>query len=212
MFFQRDYILRMIEMMGDLMRRIKELMSDLLRMKLLSDASLRHTGISLETAEGLTKESLKELLQPMPRLMMSEILYTKAETFTLVAQEREELLHKSLHLLASLYEEGPLCELRADRLLEVKQAVFPRLNSEELFLCARFFSEAERFDHMEDALFQAVERLPLGSQREQLGKEGAALLEAAALQKPENLAFAHTSREELLASAKELREISTPHA
>ena len=31
--FQRDYILRMIEMMGDLMRRVKELMDELAQMR-----------------------------------------------------------------------------------------------------------------------------------------------------------------------------------
>ena len=36
--FQRDYILRMIEMMGDLMRRVKELMDELARMRLLEEA------------------------------------------------------------------------------------------------------------------------------------------------------------------------------
>ena len=35
--FQRDYILRMIEMMGDLMRRVKELMDELAQMRLLEE-------------------------------------------------------------------------------------------------------------------------------------------------------------------------------
>jgi len=160
MFFQRDYILRMIEMMGDLMRRIKELMSDLARMKLLDDACLHHTGISLEVAEGLTPQSLEELLQPVPRLLMSEVLFTRAESFTLPTDEREELLHKSFHLLATLWQEGPLCELRANRLLGLKEEIGYRLDSEELMNAARFFMEAERFADMEDAIFQAAELLP----------------------------------------------------
>lgn len=207
MFFQRDYILRMIEMMGDLMRRIREMMNDLMRMKLLDDVCRRQTGIPLETAEGLTSESLRELLQPMPRLMMSEILYTKAETFTLPLEEREALLHKSLHLLASLWEEGPLCELRSARLLEMKEQIRPMLTSGELMDCARFFMEAEEYSLMEDALFQAAEALPEGTSPQALTEEAIGMLTESAEASGEALIFAHTTREELLSSAAEMRAL-----
>ncbi len=208
MFFQRDYILRMIEMMGDLMRRIRELLDDLQRMKLLDDVCHKHCGLSLEVAEKLTSGSLTDMLQPMPRLMLSEVLYAKAHTFTLLPEEKEALLHKSLHLLASLWQEGPLCELRAQRLLDMKAAV-ALLSPEELMDCARFFSEAERFDAMEDALFQAVEAAG-PEKRPDLCQEGTALLAAAALASEQALAFAHTSRQELLEAAKELPFMGSP--
>lgn len=207
MFFQRDYILRMIEMMGDLMRRVRELMDNLQRMRLLSDACLRHTGIPLDTAEQLTAESLETMLQPMPRLLMSEILFTKAETFSLPIEEQEELLHKSFHLLASLWEEGELCELRVDRLLEMKERIRPRLTVNELLCCARFCQECDRFSDMEDALFQATELLQKEEERAQTAGLGAAMLEAAANATLEAIAFAHTTREELLQSAQELRKL-----
>ena len=202
MFFQRDYILRMIEMMGDLMRRIRELMNDLARIKLLDEACRAHTGISLETAEGLTGESLTELLQPMPRLMMSEILFAKAETVAVQAEEREALLYKSLCLLASLWQEGPLCEIRSSRLMAMKEEVLPQLTPSELMDCARFLAEAERFADMEDAIFQAAEAL--GEVQDELRREGTLLLEKAAAAKPDALALAQTTREELLEAAKEL--------
>ena len=206
MFFQRDYILRMIEMMGDLMRRIQELMGELARMRQLDDACRHHTGIPLETAESLTPQSLEALLQPIPRLMMSEILYTRAEAFSLPTDEKEELLYKSLHLLASLWEEGPLCELRADRLLRLKEEVGFRLDAEELMNCARFFWEAERFADMEDALFQAAELVPNDEERGSLCERGADMLWQAASAKPQAIALARTTREELLAAAGELRK------
>jgi len=203
MFFQRDYILRMIEMMGDLMRRIRDLMNDLMRMRMLNDACIRHTGLSLETAEKLTVESLLDLLQPIPRLMMSEILYARAEAVAVQAEEREELFMKSLSLLSSLWEESLLCELRAERLLEMKAVISHCLNAAVLTDCARFLMEADRFADMEDALFQAAEGLPDGADRKELCDLGLAMLEQAAAAKPEALAMARSSREELLESARE---------
>ncbi len=214
MFFQKDYILRMIEMMGDLMRRIMELMDDLDRMKLLEDACHRHCGISLEAAQGLTVRSLAALLPPMPRLMMSEILYIRAEGFPLPLEEQEDLRYKSLCLLASLYSEGPLCEARAQRLLELKAGLQGRLSPEVLMDCARFFFQAEAYGPMEDALFQAVEGTGAEGEESQeadaLGEriaQGADLLRKAAASAPEALAFAGCTREELLLSARELEAL-----
>jgi len=207
MFFQRDYILRMIEMMGDLMRRIRELMNDLMRMRMLNDSCIRHTGISLETAENLTVESLFDLLQPIPRLMMSEILYARAEAIAVQAEERETLFIKSVSLLASLWEESLLCELRADRLLEMKAVIGHRLKAAALLDCARFLMEADRFADMEDALFQAEERLLDDEGRKELRDTGFVMLEAAATAKPEVLALARSSRDELLESAREWRQL-----
>ena len=210
MFFQKDYILRMIEMMGDLMRRIMELMDDLDRMKLLEDACHRHCGISLEAAQGLTVRSLAALLPPMPRLMMSEILYIRAEGFPLPMEEQEDLRYKSLCLLASLYSEGPLCEARAQRLLELKAGLLGRLSPEVLMDCARFFCEAEAYDSMEDALFQAVERSGEAFLRREFIAQGADMLRKSATAAPQALAFAGCSREELLVSAVELEALDSP--
>ena len=55
--FQRDYILRMIEMMGDLMRRVKELMDELARMRLLEEACRRQCGLPLSALETLSTEA-----------------------------------------------------------------------------------------------------------------------------------------------------------
>ncbi len=208
MFFQRDYVLRMIEMMGDLMRRIGELLDDLSRAKLLSEACRTHCGIDLESAEALTAESLETLLPPMPRLMMSEILYMRAKASSLPMDQQEELFYKSFHLLASLWSEGPLCELRTGRLLELKALLMDRISPEELLCCARFFQEAEAYDHMEDALFQAAEQLPPGAERDAALAEGTGMLAQAASAAPQALAFAHCTREELLDSVRDLQALA----
>jgi hypothetical protein len=145
----------------------------------------------------------------MPRLMMSEILSIRADAFVLATDEREELLYKSLRLLASLWSEGPLCEMRAGRLAELKEALLPRLSPSDLMDCARFFSEGEAYGSMEDALFQAVEGTDAEPDaRRTLIAQGVELLREASSATPEALAFAGCTREELLASALELEALN----
>ena len=100
--FQRDYILRMIEMMGDLMRRVKELMDELSQMRLLEEACRRRCGLPLSALETLTTESLTELLSPTPRLFASELLYLRATALPAPWEEGRMLRLKSLRLLLTL--------------------------------------------------------------------------------------------------------------
>ncbi len=65
--------------------------------------------------------------------------------------------------------------------------------------CARFFAQAERYDEMEDALFQAVE---MGAGR----MEAAGMLRRAAKAEPSALARSRMTGQELRASAYELEE------
>ena len=127
--FQRDYILRLIQMMGDLMRRIAELIDDLQRMRLLNDASRHLCGMTLTTAQSLTDASLRELLAPLPRLAMSELLYAQATQTSPSEEERLSLLRKSAALLSSLYTDVTLCGLRCVRLAELKRTVFGLLTA-----------------------------------------------------------------------------------
>ena len=111
--FQRDYILRLIEMMGNIARRVAELTEQLEYMHLLDDESRLNCGMPLKALEELSSESLKEMLGPEPRLYASEILYLRAIAGNAYWEQRDALLHKALRLLASLTEESLLCELRA---------------------------------------------------------------------------------------------------
>ena len=205
--FQRDYIMRLIEMMGDLMRRIAELMSDLNRMRLLNDACRRHAGLSLETAESLNSQSLLEMLGSIPRLMVSELLYIRAHSFSLSVERQEDCLLKCLRLLSSLWNEGSLCELRADRLAEIKMRVQPLLTADDLLYCARFFAQAECYDEMENALFQAAEHLPVQANPSALRTEGTAMLTQAASAPPEALSAVKMTVQELLEAADEFARL-----
>ena len=114
--FQRDYILRMIEMMGDLARRVAELMEELEYLHRLDEESRLNCGMPLKALEQLSEASLMEMLGPEPRLYASEVLYLRAMEPHLYWQQKDNLLLKSLRLLASLTEESLLCELRCPRL------------------------------------------------------------------------------------------------
>lgn len=205
--FQRDYIMRMIEMMGDLMRRISELLSALAQMKLLDDESRRHCGLPMEALELLSSESLIDMLAETPRFFASELLYIRVTCIPdLAMKDADKLKVKCLRLLASLYEEGPLCELRCDRLIELKNELMPLLTSDDLMTCAQFLFQAGEYAHMEDAIFQALELVPL-ELREEQGRCGLHLLELAAKEDAKSLAQARTSSEELVQSTQDLTHV-----
>ena len=201
--FEKDYIMRMIHMLGDLMRRVLERVDRRERAEMLNSACRETCGMTLEAGEALGAQSLIDMLAPIPRLMMSELLAAKAEALELLPEEADALTLQSLRLLASLSAEGHLCELRAQRLTDLKARVLPLLNGEDLMACARFFAQAERFDEMEDALFEA---LPLcaAETREAARQEAILLLRQAAKAGEQSLALCHMTAHELRESAREL--------
>ena len=202
--FERDYILRLIQMMGDLMRRIAELMDDAEQNRLLDQTCRTLCGIPLATAEPLDFESLRDLLAPVQRFTLSELLFAKAESVRrLPYGQRDEFSLKALRLLSSLWEEPRLCDLRARRLMDLKQAVFPSLTADDLLACARFFAQAEAYDKMEDALFQAL-ALRDGAEWLSDAAEGAAMLRRAANATEQALIACGMTSAELRQSAHEL--------
>ena len=203
--FQRDYILRMIEMMGDLMRRVKELMDELAQMRLLEEACRRRCGLPLSALETLGAESLTELLSPTPRLFASELLYLRATALPAPWEEGRMLRLKSLRLLLTLEEEGPLCELRAARVQALKLELADLLLPEDLMACAAFLWQGGAYADMEDALFEAAERCA-PQERAACVRKGVCMLRDAARAPAQDLAFGRTSAHELRLSARELEE------
>jgi hypothetical protein len=157
LFFQKDYVLRMIEMMGDFMRRIGELLDDLQRMRLLDDACREYCGIDLKASEKLSVESLVELLSPQPRLMMAEILYIRAMQTSLPDEDREQILYRCVRLLLSLKDESLLCELRFMRLSNCMEETQALLTPSDRMEAAAFFLQAEQFGLGEDQVYEALE-------------------------------------------------------
>lgn len=205
--FQRDYILRMIEMMGNLARKVAQLMEELEYLHQLDDASRLHCGMPLRALETLSVDSLCQMLDEQPRWIASELLYLRALERHVQWEARDEMLLKSLRLLASVRRESVLCELRAPRLAELKQRCLSLMNPDDLFNCALFFSEAERYDEMEDALFQALEAMPADQRRTERVDEGCRMLRQAACANESALAYCRMTADELNASAEELERL-----
>ena len=113
------------------------------------------------------------------------------------------MLLKALRLLASLSGEPRLCDLRAQRLAQLKQATFTQLTAADLAACARFFAQAENYDAMEDALFQALDAADADG-RAPLLAEGIAMLHRAAGASQRALALCGMTAQELRAAAHEL--------
>jgi hypothetical protein len=161
MFFQKDYILRMIEMMGDFMRRIGEMLDDMHRLRLLDDACREHCGMDLDAAGKLSVDSIIDLLAPQPRLMMAEILYIQAMQTSLPEDTREQLLYRCARLLLSLREESLLCELRWERLNACITDVGPLFTSRDRMDAAAFYIQAEQFGLGEDQLYESLDEATL---------------------------------------------------
>ena len=161
MYFQKDYILRMIEMMGDMMRRIFELLDDLQRMRMLNDAAKKYCGINLDAANKLSAESLVDMLSPQPRLMMAEILYIQACAIKPDEERKPIAYYKIVKLLLSLKEESLLCEIRYERLLECIEACDVQLSSQDYLDAAMFMLEAEQFAYSEDIIYRGIDAVSI---------------------------------------------------
>lgn len=156
MAFQRDYVLRLIERMGEFFRRLSEMADDAEKKKKLDSACRDQCGLSLDAALKLNEETLSRLLPPQGVMMLSEMAYLRAKLEK--DEEKESAFHLlTIRLLSSLYKEEVLCAVRANRLRELMDACAPLLSPDDYMRCARFFMAGEYYAHGEDAVFLAVE-------------------------------------------------------
>ena len=155
MLFEQDYILRLIQMMGNFLRRLKELLLETEKQQELDRFCEEKCGIKLKVADTLTFHSLSQLLPPEPRLILSELYYIRALHTQCLAEDRLEWLGRSARLLLSLKEESLVCQERRERLHELIGEI--DLSPEEMLEAFAFFLEGEAFDWAEDALFFALE-------------------------------------------------------
>lgn len=157
MAFQRDYVLRMIEMMGDLLRRLKMLGTDFLRQMELDAACRDQCGLPLDAAADLSRDTLAELLPPRALFVLSELLYLKLSSTAMDADAEMQMKMHILRILSSLHEEETLCEERGRRLRELMDDCDDEMTPEDYLNCARFFLAGEHLTDCEDAVFMAVE-------------------------------------------------------
>ena len=157
MIVQKDYVLRMIEMMGDFFRQLGDMLDEKERLDALNAACREYCGMSLEAAHRLDLLSIGELLTPKAVFVMSEIFYLEARVRRVSDEEKAEIFLPAARLLASLSEESELCALRSQRLKEMMGECGDLLTSDDYIAAAKFFSAGEHFDFAEDSVFLAVE-------------------------------------------------------
>lgn len=157
MAFQRDYVLRWIELMGEFFRRLYQLTNEKERDAALNAACRDQCGLSLDSAMALSPDSLIELLPPQALLAVSEFLYMRAKVVVKDMALKDRLLLRSLRLLSALHEEETLCCERSLRLKELMDDCGEQMTPEDYLACARFFLSGEKYMYCEDAIFIAVE-------------------------------------------------------
>lgn len=176
MAFQRDYILRMIEMMGDFLRRLGDMIDEKERLHELDALCREHCGLPLDTARNLTDESLRELLTPQARFVLSEIMYLRARALIAKDEQEQADLLKSARLLLTMTDDISLCAERAERLKELLAACQDALLPDDYINAARFFMTGEHYDDCEDAIFMAADAAGSADDRHYCILQGLALL------------------------------------
>jgi hypothetical protein len=156
MYFQSDYVLRMIQMMGDFFRRLLDILDEFIKNEEYDKFIRKQCGISSETAENLSADSLIAMLPDGPRFMLSELFYVRANAFNLDDEKRADCLYKALRLLLSVGKENLLCEMRQERLLSLYDDVYENLTAEDSFAIVSFLITAEDYYKAEDVLFDAL--------------------------------------------------------
>ena len=156
MAFQRDYVLRMIEMMGEFFRRICEKLDQREKMQALDQICRDQCGLSLEAALALKEDSIKELLPAQTLFLLSEIIHMQAEILP-EGEEKQARDLRALRILSSLYEEENVCVCRHDRLKELMDRCAENLLPSDYLDCAQFFMAGEQYADGEDAIFYALE-------------------------------------------------------
>lgn len=143
------------------------------------------------------------MLSPTPRLFASELIYLRATASPSLWEEGRMLRLKSLRLLLTLAQEGPLCELRAARVQALKLELMDLLLPEDLMACAAFLRQGGAYADMEDALFEAAERCRRRSGRRASAKGDACCARRRA-RRQRIWRLGRTSAHELRLSAREL--------
>ena len=176
MYFEKDYILRVIEMIGQFLSRLKEktLLAD--QLAELDQLCREHVGLTLEAGRTLSEDTLHELLDHQAVFILSEVLYIDSAMIDWKDRDQaDESAMKSLRLLASLYEEDELAELRSQRLKELSTRLREYMSAADYLDCARFSLNGGFYSDTEDMVFLAVENASDG-EKEYYRTHGLSLL------------------------------------
>ena len=177
MYFQRDYILRMIEMIGEIARWILDEAREEDARAELDEISRKASGMPLKMLKTADVATLETLLSPDQRYLCAELLLIGAQVDA--RTQPDETINparaQALSLLATL--QNPDYLPRAyDRAHAAMEEMLDFLTPAELTALAALFERGGRFAAAEDALWAAEDRKALAAfYRRMLAMDDAAL-------------------------------------
>ena len=178
MYFQRDYILRMIEMIGEIARRILDEAREEDARAELDEISRKASGMPLKMLKTADVATLETLLSPDQRYLCAELLLIGAQVDA--RTQPDETINparaQALSLLATLQNPDYLPRA-CDRAHAAMEEMLDFLTPAELTALAALFERGDRFAAAEDALWAAEDRTALAAfYRRMLAMDDAALL------------------------------------
>ncbi len=160
MYFQRDYILRMIEMVGDLLRRIRDGLQNLITKAELDKISGQACGMPLSLLESADPETLRDILDEPRRYLAAQLLIAQAALESPSAPDDEALLParmQALSLLSSL-KEADFAPSAASEAARILPYVLDSAPVALLMEAATLLEAGGAYAPAEDALYAALDQ------------------------------------------------------
>ncbi|HIT68849.1 MAG TPA: hypothetical protein IAC36_02980 [Candidatus Aphodomonas merdavium] len=159
MYFQRDYVLRMIEMMGEFARRLLDMAREEDARIELDQVSRRACGMPLAMLKKTDVQTLQTLLSEPQRYFSAQLLLLSCEidARTSASEELAPTRAQALALLSTLEDPDYVpnaCAL-ARRTME---PLLDFLSPPELLCAAALFERGDDYAAAEDALYESGDR------------------------------------------------------
>lgn len=161
MYFQKDYVLRMIEMMGDLMRRLLQAAREADALEEIDEISQKACGMPLSMLREADTGTLETLLSEPQRYLAAELLMIDIEIAS--RKQMDDALLPRRTQAISIYatsKDPDYMLLAADRAEALLETVLGDLPADLLLRVALLMERADKFASAENALFMAMEEMP----------------------------------------------------
>jgi len=165
MYFQKDYVLRMIEMMGELMRRMLSAAQEAEALDEIDEITQKACGMPLPMLRTASIETLTELLSEAQRFLSAELLLIDTAIAARTHMD-DELLPRRMQTL-SLYatlEDPDYMLIAAERSEKMLAEFLSDLPADVLLPVAALLERGDKLAAAEDALFMAREEHPAASE------------------------------------------------
>lgn len=161
MYFQRDYVLRMIEMIGELFRRILATVDDVDAIKELDEIANKACGLPLAMLRGGDAAMLADTLEEPQRFLAAELLRiaTRIDSRTQTDDALLPLYAQTIAILSGLRDPDYAIPA-ADRVALILRERLTDLPTDSLLRAAALLEHAGLYADAEDALFAAMEHTP----------------------------------------------------